>query len=646
MRICLAIEEGQYQRVDGITLQAEIDRNILSNNIAVRGMSFQLWGKLKQSQSAPIKDRINLFKQAIKCLKESGHLLELARTYQEMSKEYSRLKKDEDAQQFLQKAIDTLKGINPDLLPVDLRSVTHQQTQPKNIPKELVELSQLFSSGNKHRELIKRAISAANEFTGAERGAIFLVETDIGPDSLELRASKNLTDHDTNHPGFKPSQELMLATLKSGHCRFLEESNLNEGSNNLDDVILSRITAPIISKNKTIGVFYQDNRILNNAFNATHYPILQYFTSLIAQILMLEQNEQQMEKLQNEVNKQHGLIEEPLDLTLHYHEIIGEAEVMNQLFNRIEQVSETKTTVLVLGETGVGKELVARAIHKHSPRQGKAFVKVHCASLPDSLITSELFGHEKGAFTGADQRRIGRFELADGGTLFLDEIGELSLDVQVRLLRVLQTGEFERVGGSATLKSDFRLILATNRDLEKEVMEGRFRSDLFYRINVFAINVPSLRERVNDIPLLAEHFLNFFSKQLGKKINRLNAQQLRILKQYQWPGNVRELENVMEKTAILSHKGNTRIPTLDESELNKPSINPNLTLKEMERSHIINVLESVGWKVKGKNGAAEKLAIPPTTLDYRMKKLGIKRPEGFKIKRTKKNKRETPGVTE
>jgi transcriptional regulator with GAF, ATPase, and Fis domain len=314
-------------------------------------------------------------------------------------------------------------------------------------------------------------------------------------------------------------------------------------------------------------------------------------------------------------------------------DIIGDSPSFRRVLDQVYQVANTGTNVLILGETGVGKELVARAIHRNSPRSDKPFIRVLCSALPDTLIPSELFGHERGAFTGATQRRIGRFELANGGTIFLDETGDLPWDVQVRLLRILQDKEFERVGGNETIHSDFRLLTATNRNLEQEVKANRFRPDLYYRLNVFPILVPPLRERKNDIPLLAQHFLKVYAAKMGKIFERIPAEEMNKLLHYDWPGNVRELENIIERSTILSSPPNFRAPEL-ESNYKKLDLPINyLTMSEMERHHIVSILQRTGWKVTGPAGAADILGINPSTLSFRMKKLGIERPRGFPKRR-------------
>jgi formate hydrogenlyase transcriptional activator len=306
--------------------------------------------------------------------------------------------------------------------------------------------------------------------------------------------------------------------------------------------------------------------------------------------------------------------------------ILGESPAMKKVFQQVEQVASTDSTILITGETGTGKEVIARAIHALSSRKNKVMVKVNCAALPPTLIESELFGHEKGAFTGALSRKIGRFELAHGGTLFLDEIGDLPLDLQAKLLRVLQEGEFERVGGTQTLKVDARIITATNRDLEKAIRDERYRLDLYYRLNVFPIALPPLRERQEDTELLAQHFVARYAQKMGKPVPEFSPKALDLLRTYPWPGNVRELENVIERAVIVSRNGHLN---LAES-LPKPVVNPRgnrlRTLEEYEREHILEALQFTGWQVSGNRGAALLLGLKPTTLEARMKKLSIQRP--------------------
>ena len=332
-----------------------------------------------------------------------------------------------------------------------------------------------------------------------------------------------------------------------------------------------------------------------------------------------------MEQEKARLEAQNVYLQEEIKGTHNFEELIGGSTSLKNVLKNVERVAPTDSTVLITGETGTGKELIARAIHNLSPRKGRPLVKVNCAAIPAGLIESELFGHEKGAFTGALMKKMGRFEVADKGTIFLDEIGELPLDLQSKLLRVLQEGEFERVGGTQTFKVNVRVIAATNRDLEQQSKMGHYRADLYYRLNVFPIHLPALREREGDIPLLVQYFVRKFAANLGKKIDRIPERMIAALQRYPWPGNIRELEHVIERAVILSEG-----PELEPIDwLSQPGgkAGPGkpLTLEEMERQHIVDVLEQTNWRVSGEKGAAKILGLNPTTLEARMKKLGITR---------------------
>src|SRR6266478_5247085 len=331
------------------------------------------------------------------------------------------------------------------------------------------------------------------------------------------------------------------------------------------------------------------------------------------------------ERTQNE----NLVLREEIDRSSLFEEIVGSSEPLRRVLSQVAKVAPTDSTVLILGETGTGKELIARAIHKRSNRSGRAFIRVNCAAIPPSLIASELFGHEKGAFTGAMQRRVGRFESADSGTIFLDEVGDLPPETQIALLRVLQEREFERVGGSQTVPVDVRVIAATNKDLSAAVAEGAFRQDLFYRLNVFPIQIPALRERVDDIPLLVEYLIDRYAQAAGKKIKNINKGTLELFQNYDWPGNVRELQNVIERAVILSD-GETFV--VDETWLTPitpktaaPSVPLMANLIDHEKEMIENALREAEGLVSGPAGAATKLGIPRQTLESKIRKLGINR---------------------
>jgi PAS domain S-box-containing protein len=308
-----------------------------------------------------------------------------------------------------------------------------------------------------------------------------------------------------------------------------------------------------------------------------------------------------------------------------FGEIIGQSTAISYVFFRVEQVAPQDTTVLLLGETGTGKGLIARAIHSRSARKDRPMITVNCTALPANLIESELFGREKGAFTGANSRQMGRFELADGGTIFLDEIGEMPLELQCKLLRVIQDGEFERLGSPRTIKVNVRIIAASNRNLEEEIRAGRFREDLFYRLNVFPITIPPLRQRKEDIPLLINYFVAKYNKKTGKKIETVSKETLNVFQEYHWPGNVRELENVIER-AVITSQGPT-LQVLDRFDtFRKPAGGEDVqALADLERDHILQILQKTGWRIEGEKGAAILLGLNPSTLRARMRKYGLRR---------------------
>jgi formate hydrogenlyase transcriptional activator len=333
----------------------------------------------------------------------------------------------------------------------------------------------------------------------------------------------------------------------------------------------------------------------------------------------------EVENLTTQLQAENVYLREEIKSKSNFEEIVTQSKPFRKVLSLVEQVASTNTTVLILGESGTGKELLARAVHNLSTRRNRPLVKINCAVLPATLIESELFGHEKGAFTGATIQKIGRFELANGGTIFLDEIGEMPIELQAKLLRVLQEGEFERVGSSKTLKVNVRVIAATNRNLENEIREGRFREDLYYRLNVFPLQSLPLRERKEDIPLLVQHFCTKHGPSIGRKIEVITQDVMDALIAYNWPGNIRELENIVERSLITS---SGRRLELGEWLLRKGTLDKKLgptTLEECEKAHILSVLEMTRWKVSGKNGAAAILDVIPTTLESKMKKLGINR---------------------
>jgi len=397
----------------------------------------------------------------------------------------------------------------------------------------------------------------------------------------------------------------VLARIKM----LLHVKSLNEELQNAHDILESAVherTKDLTSANKQLTQEIVERKKAEETLQGAFAEIKQLKERLQAENIYLQQ------EVAGEYN---------------FGEIIGQSSVMSYVFFRVEQVAPQDATVLLLGETGTGKGVVARAIHSRSARKDRPMITVNCTSLPANLIESELFGREKGAFTGANVRQIGRFELADGGTIFLDEIGEMPLELQSKLLRFIQDGEFERLGNPRTIKVDVRIIAASNRNLKDEITNGRFREDLFYRLNVFPITIPPLRQRTEDIPLLVQHFIAKFNKKMGKKIESISKETMKTLQEYSWPGNVRELESVVERAVITSP--GTSLQVLDRFEtfrkVGGPEIQDVKALADLEHDHILQVLKSTGWRIEGKSGAAVLLGLNPSTLRARIRKYGISR---------------------
>ena len=427
------------------------------------------------------------------------------------------------------------------------------------------------------------------------------------------------------------------------HGRPLATPDLRAGAHFVEnaplvrDGILSALSVPLKAQDRIIGTLNVGSREVGRYGEADS----ELLHAIADQVVLAIQNMLSYEEiaaLKHRLEQENLYLQEEARADAEFADVVGDSPGIRKVLANVRMVAGTESTVLVTGETGTGKEMVVRALHDLSRRKDKILVKVNCAALPGGVIESELFGHEKGAFTGALTRRAGRFELAHGGTLFLDEVGDLPLELQAKLLRVLQDGEFERVGGTQTLKMNVRVVAATNRELARAVEEGRFRADLFYRLNVFPILIPPLRERREDVPRLARHFAMLYAARMGKRISVIDDTVLSRLAAYSWPGNVRELQNVIERAVILSTNGRlvlddplaaAELPALAAAgpgALLAAGTGATRTLEEIEREHILSVLESVGWRVGGDHGAARILGLKRTTLEARMSRLGISRP--------------------
>ncbi len=449
---------------------------------------------------------------------------------------------------------------------------------------------------------------------------IYVLETTVTPKSLR-RGSDIPRQGSGMGWAFDHRQLLYRPNLPDEHHFFEDEHFLGEG-------LRSVVYLPLVTKRNVLGTFQVASRSPGQYSEAD----LGFLLHIAKQLALALENAfayGEIKRLTDQLSRENVYLREEIKAQFNFEEIIGGSPLLQKVLKAIDSVAQTDATVLINGETGTGKELVSRAIHQSSPRCHRPLIKVNCAAFPAGLVESELFGHEKGAFTGALQRKIGKFELAHKGTIFLDEIGDIAAETQVKLLRVLQEQEFERVGGNETLKVDVRVIVATNRDLEAAVNQETFRADLFYRINVFPVQVPPLRERREDIPILAQYFVDKYAKLLQKPIEEIDSATLDRLILYPWPGNIRELENVIERGVILC---DSRVLSIEEewaSPTNPTASHPEQlgTLEDMERNYILKVLQQTRWVIGGKKGAAEILKLHPNTLRSRLIKLGIKKPE-------------------
>ena len=515
----------------------------------------------------------------------------------------------------------------------------------------VIKVSEAVSGEIVLEKLIDTLMRTAIEHAGAERGLLILprgedyrIEAEATTSSDHVNVvlrQASVTAADLPGSVFQyvlRTKESVLLQDASGQNIFATDEYIREHHPR------SVLCLPLLKQTRLLGVLYLENRLTPHAFTPARMAVLKLLASGAAMSMEntrlysdLQEREARISALKDQLYRENLALRDEVDRVSMFEEIVGSSRTLKAALSRIAKVAPTDSTVFISGETGTGKELIARAVHKRSRRSGRAFVSVNCAALAPTLISSELFGHEKGAFTGALQRRLGRFEMADGGTIFLDEVGELPLDTQVALLRVLQEREFERVGGAQTVRVDVRVITATNRDLTAAVANGSFRQDLFYRLNVFPIDVPPLRERADDILILVEYFVKRYATRAGKRFNSIDKKTLELLQHYDWPGNIRELQNVIERSVIVS---SGEVFAVDPAWLSTQPVQPRPRVAAParlpgeargEREIIEAALAECRGRVAGSSGAAAKLGVPPSTLDHRIKALGISKTQ-FKFR--------------
>ena len=608
---------------------SEIDRMIDGDDFYMKGVALR-HKAIKNIKIRELKGRAFLdLRKSEKHLKMIGAEIELARTWIILGDAYLKEGEVKVALSYLEKAWTLFSAIDKSLFPKDLLVIMMPQEQKVEFMTErIISINESLATVRDLSVFLERVINLAMDFSMAMRGAFFDIDQAKKP---RIIASRNLDPMLLKAEQFKVIEEVIEFVA----CNSTEAimPGLNHLSGVSEEVFMkvgihSFICMPARLGDHTYGYLYLDNRVGGEAFPDSHLPYVRLLCNQIAiglsNISIYNEIREMKERFEEEATfyKREMGVASPLET------IIGQSESMKTVLDQVRQVAPTDSSVLIVGETGVGKELVAKAIHNLSERKAGPFIPVNLAALPHELVASELFGHEKGAFTGANELYKGRFELAHGGTIFLDEIGDLTPSIQVKLLRVLQEGIFERLGSAKPVRSDFRVIAATNKDLLREIEYNSFRQDLYYRLNVFPIRIPPLRDRKEDIPLIARHFIEKFGRRMGKKIKSIANDELKKLSAYHWPGNVRELEHFIERAIILSDGEQFKLPGLEQPfeaqsrDENQGNARP---LAEMERSYIEGVLNATHWRVSGPNGAAAILGLKPTTLLSRMKKLGIKK---------------------
>ena len=502
----------------------------------------------------------------------------------------------------------------------------------------LLELTNQLVSNLEFRDLLRSVVTSTRRVLGCDGAGITLPESN----NTHLRIYAldfPFKDESRHEESLVPMDEdISGAVFRTGKlwCGSVQEARRLGMKDTSQAEVGSVCVLPLVSRGRVLGTFgvvkYQENALTGDC---------EFLSQIANQVAIAVENAcafSKIRELKDQLSKEKLYLEDEIRTEMNFAQIIGDSASLRRVLKQVETVAPTDSTVLIYGETGTGKELVARGIHDLSPRRSKPFVKLNCAAIPTGLLESELFGHEKGAFTGAIAQRLGRFEVANGGTIFLDEIGEIPLELQTKLLRVLQEREFERLGSSRTLRTDARLIAATNRDLETMVSEQKFRSDLFFRLNVFPVHVPPLRERDGDIPLLVRHFAQQFSRRMNKVMETIPSATMDALCRYHWPGNIRELQNVIERAVIIStgpalsvDVSDLKLPiaghVLEGTATPKSPTNGALhdVLEQSERQQILKALERSNWVVAGPNGAAAHLGMKRSTLQQRIRKLGITR---------------------
>jgi transcriptional regulator with GAF, ATPase, and Fis domain/tetratricopeptide (TPR) repeat protein len=607
----------------GWDFHGQIEKHLEGPNVHLRGVALCLRAMDNASRNGDLqKIRADLM-AGEELLLRSGDPIHLAKVRVEQARLALKEDEKEQARDYAQKAWHGFSGYGEVFFPNDLRcllAVKNPHPNAREMREEFLDrfmtmIHDLVPSSDVE-DILARAVAATNRFFGAERGGLFWFRHGKSAQAPVLRAAWNLSQREVLSELFKGSLALVIKAFRENEPQLVRM----EGPRRSPHLIKALLCLPFEVDGQARGVLYHDNSYLNDCFDFLEKPLLiRLANSLSTYVGRIHEYSLKLEKsAANKINQ---------DRPPYRAILVAGSPVMMDVLAQVDQVAGSDCTVLILGETGVGKELLAQRVHRQSGRRDDPFVILDATTIPENLVESELFGHEKGAFTGADRRKVGRLELAHGGTVFIDEVSEIPKSIQAKFLRVLQEKTLVRVGGMQTISSDFRLVAASNRDLAAEVAAGRFREDLYYRLNVVPVTLPPLRERLEDVPLLARHFLIRYTSKCGRASLELSPEDERQLMDYHWPGNVRELQNIIERSVLLSTEGylELNLPVAKATH-SRQFFTDHPTLDEMQCRYIRYALEKSNGKISGLGGAAEFLGMKRTTLQKRMKSLGLSRP--------------------
>lgn len=619
---CIADLESKGYCLEPGFFEKELQRIMAWPDLYMQGVVFQYHAQLKKKMAKPKEVVLEDLMRSRQFLMDAGAQVELGRTLTLIAEYYLEDNDKEQAIRFAKASRDILDTINEDLFPKELENLIAKENPEENLLGTIIKVGNTLGTIRNRKKLLENIINVIMHLTLAERGAVFLLRKGERP---EIAASRNLEPSVCKDAGFEKNYDMIQRVALSGKGTIIRATDFI-GAHPLSALGLSWIICcPISLQSRTQGLFYLDS---------VHEPMgipekgLALLEAIGAQVAIALDNVEAYEEiaiLRDRLENESRFFQMEVELSRHLDQIVGKSKAIRIIQAQIQKVAPTDSAVLIEGETGVGKELVARGIHRISQRAEGPFIPLNTAALSEGLVASELFGHERGAFTGAVNFHPGRFELANGGTIFLDDIQNIPMEIQAKLLRAIQEKKFERVGGTKSIHSDFRIIAASNHPLSNLVEKGAFRADLYYRLNVFPINIPPLRERPEDIPHLSLHFLEIFKRKMGKEIRGISHKDMQRLVDYHWPGNVRELEHIIERAVILTEGQMLGLPEISKHTAHHQSSEENKTLRDYEKAYIMKILNECRWRVSGPNGAAKILDLKPTTLFARMKRLGIKK---------------------